>query len=95
LSRYVGNQTALESGNVKIAEGVVTGFHRQDYSKKGDFEQFTINGELFRYSNAVLGSGGMRSSSEFDPPLQEGLYVKVYYRDGAILKVEARRLPNT
>ena len=95
LSWYVRNETALKTGNVKIAEGAVTGFHRQDYSKKGDLEQFTINGELFRYSNAVLGSGGMRSSKGFDPPLQEGLYVKVYYRDGVILKVEARRLPNT
>lgn len=91
LSQYISNRNALKSGNYEISEGYVTDFHRQIRWKKGDLEHFAVSGKVFQYSSAMLGGAAMRSSDGFNPPLDAGLYVRIYHRKNLILRLEAMR----
>ena len=91
FSQYYSNKRALKLGKYQITEGVISQFHHQDHRIKGDSERFVVSGKNFSYSNENLGGAAMRSSKGFDPPLQNGLYVRIYHRQAIIIRIEAKQ----
>lgn len=90
---YAANLYALKAGTCTIAEGPIENFHPQNIMRKGDEEHFVVSGHEFRYDYDNLGGGGLRSSKSFRVPLREGLYVKVWYRDGIVCRIDASPPP--
>jgi hypothetical protein len=88
--QYVANYHALRAGSCTIVEGPVINFHRQNPWKKGDSESFSVRGHQFSYSAAMLGGGGLRNSDTFSLPLENGLYVRIWYRRHTICRFDAR-----
>jgi hypothetical protein len=88
--QYAANNHALRAGSCAVVEGPIENFHHQDPWKKGDSERFSVNGHSFSYSSANLGGGGLRSSNSFALPLVNGLYARIWYRDGIICRIDAR-----
>lgn len=86
--QYFANIHALKTGACQIVEGPIAGFHPEDHRRKSE-EQLMVGGRMFRYSSSNLGGGGLRSSSAFTPPLRDGLYVKIWYRNDVICRLEA------
>lgn len=86
---YAANLYALKAGACQIAEGPVENFHPQNIMRKADSEHFVVGGHEFRYDYDNLGGGGLRSSKSFRMPLRDGLYVKVWYRQGIICRLDA------
>jgi energy-coupling factor transporter transmembrane protein EcfT len=86
---YAANVHALKAGSCQIAEGPIANFHPQNIMRKGDTEHFVVGGRQFRYDYDNLGGGGLRSSKSFRVPLKEGLYVKVWHRQGIICRIDA------
>lgn len=87
--QYAANLRALKAGSCQITEGPVANFHPQNIMRKGDSEHFVVAGHEFTYDYDNLGGGGLRSSKSFRMPLKEGLYVKIWYRQGIICRVDA------
>ena len=89
--QYAANVHALKTGRCATVEGPIREFHPQPPWAKGEYERFVVNGHKFSYSRTNLGGGGLRSSDGFRPPLLDGIWVKVWYRDGAICRLDMRR----
>lgn len=89
--QYAANCHALKTGSCNITEGPIGNFHRQNPFVKGDSERFVVSGHQFEYSSANLGGGGLRSSVSFSLPLVNGLYVRLWYRDSIICRLDARK----
>ena len=92
VTQYLKNRSALRAGTGQISEGTLQQFHRQTHAK-GSQESFVVGGTQFEYSDSNLGGGGMRSSQGFDPPLENGLYVKVTTRGKVIIRLECMASP--
>jgi hypothetical protein len=75
------------SGEFKVVEGRVTYFDPLELGKKGP-ERFTVEGITFEYMDSYLGQGGFRYSFGPNGPLQQGVQVRVSYREGRILRLE-------
>jgi hypothetical protein len=88
--QYAANLHALKSGSCTIAEGPITNFQPQVQANKE--EEFVAGGQHFGYSMSNLGSGGLRSSAGFSVPLRDGVYVKIWHRNGIICRLDARQV---
>jgi hypothetical protein len=86
---YASNLRALRAGSCGIAEGPIANFHPQNIMRKGDSEHFIVGGREFSYDYDNLGGSGLRSSKSFRMPLKEGLYVKIWHRQGIICRLDA------
>jgi len=92
--QYAANYHALKADACSTTEGSIVNFHRQNPLLRGDSERFVVNGHPFEYSSANLGGGGLRDSASFRPALENGLYVRIWYRDSIICRLDARKDTN-
>lgn len=88
--QYVANIRALKSGSCEVVEGPIRNFHPQVAVGHGNHESFEVGGHEFSYSATNLGSGGLRDSNSFRFPLINGIYVRIWHRDGIICRMDTR-----
>jgi hypothetical protein len=86
---YYKCRNVLLSGQAKVVEGRVERFVPMPYGGH-DFEQFSVGGVSFAYSDFVLACG-FRNTSSHGGPIREGIDVRIHYVDGDILKLEIRQ----
>ena len=90
LIRHLEQRGALEAGNVRVVEGIVTEFIPEMHNLKHP-EQFVVvlGGARYPYSySSSLGTGGLNKSKG---QIRNGLRVRITDRDGAILRLEVAR----
>jgi hypothetical protein len=76
--RYFNLRQCYLNKNYNIAEGVVENFVPMPYHGH-KLESFTVNGTLFEYSDYDLSTGGFRKTKSHGGPIDEGVYIKIYY----------------
>jgi hypothetical protein len=81
------NRAWAASGSCEVVEGVVTNYHPQDPSKKGDYESLTVDGRTWQYADFVL-SPGYRGKPPIKSLVSVGTRVRISSHDGNILKLE-------
>ena len=87
--QYAANVRALHGGTCELAEGHISRFHRQNIGEKSS-EHFVVGGREFRFSRDNLANSALRDSTGFTVPLMEGTDVRIWHRDGAICRMDAR-----
>jgi hypothetical protein len=90
--RYAANYRALRNGSCEITEGRIAKF--RPISGKGGYEEFEVSGHHFGYAYNNLGGSGLRFSGAFLVPLRNGLYVKIWHREGVICRLDALLEPS-
>lgn len=80
-------QRSLKSGDCKIVEGRVEHFHPMPWTGH-DMESIDVNGVQFSYSDYV-GTAGFNNTESHGGPIREGMTVRICYREGEILRLEA------
>jgi hypothetical protein len=79
---------ALRSDNHCVAEGFVTRFRPMPYEGHSE-ESFTISNVRFSYSDYVVTPCFNHSVSHGGPVIHDGMYLRVFYVDDCILRIEA------
>ncbi len=87
--RYQELLRAYDSQQYQVAEGVVQVLHTEESSghTKGDI--INVGGTQFEFSFFEL-SYGYNQTITHNGVLQEGTYVKIYYFDGVILRIDVK-----
>jgi hypothetical protein len=85
-SAYQATVTALDHGQYSVIEGQVTNFVPMPYEGHSD-ESFVVKGHRFSYSDYKL-TPGFHNTASHGGPIHEGLYVRVTYVGGLILRLE-------
>lgn len=82
---YALLRDAVENGDAKIVEGVVSDFEPMP----GDYgvERFCVETQCFEYSDYVV-TGGFNNSASHGGPIREGLRVRVTFVGPNIAKLE-------
>ena len=88
--QYFSNIRALRDGACVISEGPISRFHPDSLRGHGDHESFIVGGREFRYSYFNLGGGGLHYTGDLKLQLYDGLYVKIWSRNGIICRFDAR-----
>jgi TM2 domain-containing membrane protein YozV len=76
--RYFNLRQCYINKNYNIVKGVVENFNPMPYTGH-KLESFTIDGILFEYSDYDLSTGGFRRTKSHGGPIDEGVYIKIYY----------------
>ena len=85
-SNYRSLVSAIETGSVKVAEGIVTNFKPMPVTGHA-MEHFCVQGACFEYSDFVV-TAGFNNTSSHGGPIREGLPVRVTYVGNAIAQLE-------
>jgi hypothetical protein len=67
-----------------IVEGIVENFDPMPYTGHKS-ESFTVDGIKFEYSDNEIDTGAFRKTKSHGGPIDEGLYVKIYYVGNSII----------
>lgn len=86
---YCSIQSAISHDQFQTVEGAVTDFIPMPYSGHA-MERFKVNGVPFAYSDYVV-TNGFNQTSSHGGPIREGLYVRIEYINGKIIKLDIRR----
>lgn len=78
--------TAYQKGDFETVEGVVYDFHPMPYQGHQD-ECFSVQDQRFCYSDYEIGPG-FHNAASHGGPLRSGLFVRIAYRDGRILRLD-------
>jgi hypothetical protein len=81
---YLAYRDALNSGRTSFVEGTVTDLETLDKQ-----ESFSVYGVRFSYSDYGI-TEGFNNMSSHGGPIRQGLYVRIWYIDDVILKLEAK-----
>jgi hypothetical protein len=85
---FVRDYRALSSGHADHVEGPVENFIPMPASGHGE-ESFSVQGVSFSYSDFVV-TPGFNKTTFHNGPMRADLYVRIWYHDGDILKLEIR-----
>lgn len=83
LVNHEKNVQCLKYGNCNEVEGTVENFIPADKNVKG-IESFDVKGIKFNYTQAII-NGGLNHSISNE--IRNGSIVKIYYKNGVILKI--------
>jgi hypothetical protein len=78
------------SGDYQMVEGPIVNF--KEYTR-GEGERFSVGNVHFEYSSYDLSVCGFKHFGNKGNPIQDGLQVRIAYRDGKILKLEIAKDP--
>ena len=92
LGEYAVLRRAVLNGEYQVVEGYIGRFVPMPYTGHPS-EHFAVGGVEFEYSDYLITSAFNQTRSH-GSPLDEGVYVRIWYRKGKILRiwVEADRL---
>ncbi|MBK7408665.1 MAG: hypothetical protein IPJ40_11725 [Saprospirales bacterium] len=86
-NRYFELATCLRNCDYEVVEGLVENYNPN--APGGHYaESFTVNGVPFKYGNATL--IGFHKTKRYGGPIDEGKYVRIFYRNRLILKLWIR-----
>jgi hypothetical protein len=77
---------AYQKGNYQTVEGVVYDFHPMPYEGHQD-ECFSVQDQRFCYSDYEV-APGFHNAASHGGPIRSGLYVRIAYLDGRILRLD-------
>ena len=80
-------QKWLRTGDYIVTEGIVEKFDPAPYSGHKN-ESFELNGYRFEYSDFDRSKGCFNNTSSHGGPIYEGRKVRIYHKDGIILRIE-------
>jgi len=80
-------QNLLRSGNCQVVEGPVEQFVPMPYGGHSE-ESFNVKGVHFEYSDFDDSKPGFNKSESHGGPIHKGMWVRLNYHDGSILKIE-------
>jgi hypothetical protein len=86
--RYLNDLNAMKSGKVGYVEGQVESFVPMPYTGHA-MESFTVKGIPFSYSDYVV-TPGFNNTTSHGGPIRNGLYVRIWYLQNEILKLEIK-----
>ena len=78
--------SAYKKGDYRIVEGAVTNFRPMPFQGHQD-ECFSVQEQRFCYSDYAI-TPGFHNATSHGGPINEGLPVRIAYRDGNILRLE-------
>lgn len=78
---------ALQAGQRSVVEGPVSNFHPMPFAGHS-LESFTIENQRFSYSDFVV-TPCFNNTSSHGGPIHDGLYLRVYYIDDCILRIDS------
>ena len=85
-AEYRSLLSAYETGSYDVVEGRVDDFVPMPRDRRPN-ESFSVNGVKFSYSDFHL-SSGFNNTSSYGGAIAQGLYVRVYYIGGTIIRLE-------
>lgn len=84
-SKYTPLSSALRENRYQEVEGIVAEL-RSWQTRQGETESFTVNGVTFQYCYGGV-NPGFNQPQSYGGPIAKGRKVKIYYYEGAILKL--------
>jgi hypothetical protein len=78
------------NGKSQIAEGIVHVLHEQPAHGHSSGDKITVGGQTFEV-NYFLVTPGYKQTISHGGALREGVFARLHYYDGVILKVEIRK----
>lgn len=88
FSQYRALRGALECGDYRAVEGVVT--HFVPAKEWGDWESFNVGNDRYQYSDSYIVPGYHRTILK-GGVLRDGLHIRIADVDGEIARLEVRR----
>ncbi|MBI2417861.1 MAG: hypothetical protein HYV28_08150 [Ignavibacteriales bacterium] len=89
ITEHYALVSCLERNKCQFVEGFVTEF-TPFFESKNKKESFQVNGKQFAYDES---SRGFNTAAVFGGPLHEGVFVRLYFLENDILKIEIPTLP--
>jgi len=82
---------AIEGNKVKALEGYITNYTPL-IDNMSAWEKFCLGEACFRYSDFVP-SAGFNNTAKYGGPMRKDIYVRLFYTDGLILKLQVLQKP--
>jgi hypothetical protein len=91
FSDYRKSRSAMEKRETSFVEGQVMDFKPMPPGGHG-YESFVVGGTQFKYADNLIIAGFNHTASQ-GGPIRAGLMVRIWYRDGEILRLDIKSEP--
>lgn len=87
FAQYFDLRNAVASGEMRVKQGQVTGYHPFLSSESGIYEKFCVQNYCFAYSD-LIPSAGFNNMAVYGGPMDKDIFVRVNHAGNLIARLE-------